>query len=135
MSHPPAKPSRRINLSPEDLDLFARLVHAEAEGETFEGQVAVAATVLNRVKDPRYPDTLREVILQVWNGYYQYSPVLDGRINCRAGESAYRAVRAALRGIDPCKGATGFYNPAATDDRWVRSRTVTVTIGNHVFFR
>ncbi len=122
-------------LSPEEMDLFARLVHAEAAGEPFVGQVAVAASVLNRVKDPRYPDTVREVILQVIDDYYQYSPVLDGRINLPANDSAYRAVRLALLGLDPTGGATGFYNPALTDDQWVRTRPVTKKIGNHVFFR
>ncbi|MEW5785847.1 MAG: cell wall hydrolase [Bacillota bacterium] len=122
-------------LAQDDLDLFARLVSAEAAGEPFPGQVAVAASVLNRVKDMRYPNTVREVILQVVNRIYQYSPVLDGRINQPAVSSAYRAVRVALRGVDPSHGATGFYNPALTDDLWVRGKSKTVTIGNHVFFR
>src|SRR5690606_4127177 len=46
-------PGSGIHLSPSDLDLLARLVTAEAEGESYEGQVAVAATVLNRLRDPR----------------------------------------------------------------------------------
>ncbi len=122
-------------LSRKDMDLFARLVHAEAGGEPYIGQVAVAASVLNRLQDERYPDTVREVILQVWNGYYQYSPVLDGRINLPANDAARRAVMDALRGADPSRGATGFYNPELTDDRWVRHQCVTMVIGNHVFFR
>lgn len=136
MPGPPEKSSRpRVTLSREDRDLFARLVHAEACGEPFTGQVAVAASVLNRVASARYPDTVREVILQVWEGYYQYSPVQDGRIKQPAGEQAFLAVETALRGWDPSRGATGFYNPARTGDTWVRSQQVTVTIGNHVFFR
>lgn len=123
-----------IRLSPDDLGLLARLVHAEAAGEPFEGQVAVAATVLNRLKDSRYPGTVREVILQVINGFYQYSPVLDGKINTPANKSAYRAVRLALLGLDPSEGATGFYNPSLTADNWVRSQAVTKRIGNHVFY-
>lgn len=122
-------------LSAADIDLFARLVHSESAGEPYIGQVAVAASVLNRVRDPRYPSTVRGVILEVWNGYYQYSPVLDGRINIPAGETAYRAVRDALNGWDPSLGATGFYNPGKTSNQWVRSQPVTTVIGNHVFFR
>jgi N-acetylmuramoyl-L-alanine amidase len=125
----------KIKLSPEKLDLLARLVQAEAEGEPFIGQVAVAAVVLNRVKDPHYPDKVKDVIMQVWNGYYQFSPVQNGRINRPAGPNAFRAVRTALRGVDPTKGATGFYNPLKTGDRWVLSRSVNVEIGNHIFFR
>jgi N-acetylmuramoyl-L-alanine amidase len=135
MKRPGPGSGKKKTLSPEDLDLFARLVHAEAAGEPFAGQVAVAAVVLNRAGDPRYPDTVREVILQVWNGCHQFSPVSDGRINLPAGESAFRAVKAALHGLDPSNGATGFYNPAGTRDQWVRSQAVTAKIGNHIFFR
>ncbi len=129
-------PSRGgFEFSAADLDLFARLVHAEAAGEPYTGQVAVAATVLNRIKSTRYPDTLRAVIYQIESGYYQYSPVLDGRINLPAGDSARRAVRDAIAGQDPSLGATGFYNPRKTSNLWVRQQPVTTVIGNHVFFR
>lgn len=122
-------------LSQADQDLFARLVHAESAGEPYLGQVAVAATVLNRVRDSRYPNSVRGVILQVWGGYFQYSPVQDGRINLTAGAEACRAVQDALNGSDPSCGATGFYNPAKTTNQWVRMQPVTTVIGNHVFFR
>lgn len=135
MPHRGITASKAAKLSPEELDLFARLVHAEAAGESFEGQVAVAASVLNRVKGSRYPDTVREVILQVIDDSYQYSPVLDGRIKLPANRSAHRAVRLALLGLDPSGGATGFYNPDLTDDKWVCSQSVTRKIGNHIFFR
>lgn len=128
-------PSRGWGFSAADLDLFARLVHAEAAGEPYIGQVAVAATVLNRLKSPVYPNTLWGVIYQVVNGYYQYSPVLDGRINLPANNTARAAVRDALNGWDPSYGATGFYNPSKTSNQWVRSRPVTTVIGNHIFFR
>ncbi len=119
----------------QDIDLLARLVHSEAAGEPFRGQVAVAASVLNRVKSSIYPNTLRSVIYQVAYGYYQYSPVLDGRINLPANRSAYQAVYDALGGSDPSLGALGFYNPRKTSNQWVRQQPVTTTIGNHVFFR
>ncbi|MCL6588920.1 MAG: LysM peptidoglycan-binding domain-containing protein [Firmicutes bacterium] len=121
-------------LSQADLDLLARLVSAEAGGEPFEGQVAVAATILNRLRDPRYPKTISGIIYQVDAGRYQYSPVLDGRINLPASSSAYRAVQSALSGWDPSNGANGFYNPTKTVNQWVRSQPVTAVIGNHVFF-
>ncbi|HEY8530986.1 MAG TPA: LysM peptidoglycan-binding domain-containing protein [Limnochorda sp.] len=126
-SHPP--------LSPSDLDLLARLVTAEAEGEVYAGQVAVAATVLNRMRDPRYPDTVYGVIFQYVNGLPQFSPVADGRISMPATESARKAVADALNGWDPSNGALGFYNPAKTSNAWVRNQPVTAAIGNHLFFR
>lgn len=127
-------PEPELSFSEEELDLLARLVQAEAGGESFEGQVAVAATVLNRLRSDLYPNTLFEVIYQVVNGCYQYSPVQDGRINLPAGESAIRAVQEAIRGVDPTGGATGFYNPSKTANAWVRTRPVLAVIGGHVFF-
>jgi LysM repeat protein len=126
--------SSGLQLSQSDLDLLARLVTAESGGESFEGQVAVAATILNRLRDPLYPKTISGIIYQVDNGRYQYSPVLDGRINGTASASAYRAVQLACSGWDPSNGANGFYNPAKTSNQWVGSQPVTVTIGNHIFF-
>jgi N-acetylmuramoyl-L-alanine amidase len=122
------------SVSQSDLDLLARLVSAEAGGESFEGQVAVAATILNRLRDPRYPKTVAGIIYQIDNGRYQYSPVLDGRINLPASSSAYKAVQSAITGWDPSRGANGFYNPDKTFNQWVRSQPVTAIIGNHVFF-
>jgi N-acetylmuramoyl-L-alanine amidase len=125
-----------VSLTQSETELLARLVTAESVGEPFEGQVAVAATVLNRLRDPRYPNTISGIIYQVVDGiYYQYSPVLDGRINAPASSDAYRAVDLALKGWDPTNGATGFYNPAKTSNRWVSSHPVTTTIGDHVFFK
>jgi N-acetylmuramoyl-L-alanine amidase len=126
--------SSKYYLSSSDIDLLARLVSAESDGEPFEGQVAVAATILNRLGDPRYPKTVSGIVYQIDNGCYQYSPVLDGRINNPASSNAYRAVNSALSGWDPSGGANGFYNPVKTDSSWVKSKPVTAVIGNHVFF-
>lgn len=123
-----------FTLSQSDLNLLARLVTAESDGEPYDGQVAVASTVLNRLRDPRYPKTIPGIIYQIDSGSYQYSPVLDGRINQSASASAYQAVLAAYGGLDPSHGADGFYNPAKTSSQWVRSNPVTAVIGNHVFF-
>ncbi len=128
-------PTPRFNLSQSDLELLARLVSAESAGEPFQGQVAVAATILNRLEDPRYPKTIPGIIYQVDSGKYQYSPVLDGRINQPASPSSFQAVEQAVQGADPSNGANGFYNPAKTTNQWVRSQPVTATIGEHVFFK
>lgn len=122
-------------LSTNEIELLARLVHSEAAGESYVGQVAVAASVLNRVESPLYPNNIPDVVYQITNNCYQYSPVLDGRINMPADTSSYQAVEDALQGWDPSCNALGFYNPQKTSDQWVRSQTVTTTIGSHVFFR
>jgi N-acetylmuramoyl-L-alanine amidase len=127
--------SSEFNFTPQEIDLFARLVHSEAVGESYEGQVAVAASVLNRLRSSRYPNTISAVIYQISGGKYQYSPVLDGRINRPAGSSARKAVEDAINGWDPSYGASGFYNPRKTSNQWVRSQPVTRSIGQHVFFR
>lgn len=126
--------------SASELDLLARLVHAEAKGESYKGQVAVAASVLNRVVHPDYPNTLSGVINQVvvsgGRRYYQYEPVLNGSINTPASQAAKDAVSDALAGWDPSLNATGFFAPAKVGaSSWVWSRTPTVTIGNHRFFK
>jgi N-acetylmuramoyl-L-alanine amidase len=121
--------------SASELDLLARLVHAESAGEPYAGQVAVAATILNRVESLRYPNTISGVIYQVVQGHYQYSPVMDGRINLAANQTARSAAQDALNGWDPSQGAIGFYNPMKATNTWVRQQPVTTAIGNHVFFR
>lgn len=118
-----------------EVDQLAKITHAEAGGEPFEGQVAVAASILNRVKDPKYPSSISAVVYQVLGGRYQYSPVANGSIHRRPSSSAYLAAYAALAGEDPTNGATGFYNPAKTRDRWVREHPVMARIGQHVFFK
>lgn len=122
----------------EDILWLERITEAEAGGETYEGKVAVAASILNRVDSPEWPDSLQGVIFQIVEiggvKYYQYSPVADGRIyEVAPSEETRKAVRAALDGVDPTDGATVFYNPDKTDNAWVRERPVSKTIGNHVF--
>jgi spore germination cell wall hydrolase CwlJ-like protein len=118
--------------STAELELLARLVQAEAGGESFNGKVAVAATVLNRVRSPLYPNTISGVIYHVAYGF-QYCTVRKGMINRPAGADARRAVQEALQGNDPTGGALSFYNPAKATNIWIRTRPVHARIGNHVF--
>ncbi|ATA59319.1 cell wall hydrolase [Geobacillus stearothermophilus] len=114
-------------------DLLARLVHAEAKGEPYAGKVAVATVVLNRVDHPDFPDTIRAVIYERSGGRYAFTPVANGTINEPADRESYRAVEEALafRGLG--NGSLYFYNPKTAKSKWLRSRPVTVVIGNHVF--
>lgn len=120
--------------SQQEIDMLARITAAEAEGESHEGQVAVASSILNRVQSRQYPNTIRGVVYQRESGRYQYSPVKDGRINLAPKSENYQAAYKALAGSDPSNGATGFFNPAKTRDQWVRSHPVTTRIGQHTFF-
>ena len=124
--------------SDSDLDLFARMVHAESRGEPYRGQVAVAASILNRVRHHNYPNTLRGVMYsRSEHGYAEYSPIDDGSINIPASQTAINAARDALSGWDPSLGATGFFAPAKVPDRsnWVWQQIPIIDIGNHRFFR
>jgi YD repeat-containing protein len=124
----------------DDVHWLNQITEAEAGGESYKGKLAVAATVLNRVDSPDWPDSIKETIFQVTINKgvssYQFSPVRDNRIhNVTPSEDAIKAVKAALSGEDPTEGAVVFYNPDKTNNQWVRSREVTVTIGNHIFAR
>ncbi|MDH7577894.1 MAG: LysM peptidoglycan-binding domain-containing protein [Bacillota bacterium] len=126
----------RAGISTRDIYLLAQLIHAEANGEPFEGQVAVGAVVLNRLLDPRFPKTIPDIIFEYGDGTYQFEPVLNGQIYLPPGQSALRAAYAALSGWDPTGGALFFYNPAKSKSTFFeRFLTFLCRIGNHVFYR
>lgn len=117
-----------------DVYWLARIISAEARGESQLGQIAVGAVILNRVNNPNFPDTVKGVIFQYTYGIPQFSPVEDGSIYSDPTATAVKAAYSALSGYDPTCGALYFYNPQLTSyHNWVRSRPVTVVIGNHVF--
>ncbi len=128
------KMEKGFKLSAEEIDLLARLVHAEAGGEPFQGKVGVAATVLNRVRDAYYPDTIREVIYQQDHGF-QYCTVRNGRINQPADNISFQAVKKAVDGQDPTGGALSFYNPVKSYNYWIQTRIYCKRIENHLFVR
>lgn len=117
----------------EDVLLLARVIFAEARGESFTGQVAVGAVILNRLENREFPKTIREIIMQRQSGTYQFSPVEDGSINLEPDDIAICAAIQAMSGHDPTNGALYFYNPETASDRWIRSLPVISRIGNHVF--
>ena len=112
-----------------DHRLLSKLVYAEARGESYKGQVAVAAVVLNRVSSASFPNTISGVIYQ--SG--AFSCVSNGSINNTPDATAIRAALDALNGWDPTGGCLYYYNPKATRDKWIRTRTVKTVIGNHSF--
>ena len=106
-------------------------MHAEARGEPYIGKVAVAAVILNRVKNPSFPNTIAGVIYQPG----AFTAVADGQINLAPDEEALRAARDALNGWDPTYGAIYYYNPAKATSGWIWSRPVHIVIGRHRFAR
>ncbi len=112
-----------------DLQLLARLISAEARGEPYLGQVAVGAVVLNRVDHPSFPNSIAGVIYQPG----AFSCLDDGQFDQPVSESAYRAAKDAMNGYDPSYGAVYYFNPATATSKWIWSRPLIVTIGNHRF--
>ena len=112
-----------------DVNLLSRLIYGEARGEPYTGQVAVGAVVLNRVKNSSFPNTIAGVIYQ--SGAFDV--VSDGQINLTPNDTAKKAAQDALNGWDPTYGAIYYFNPATATNKWIWSRPMTVTIGNHRF--
>ncbi len=117
------------NYSNADVNLLARLIYGEARGESYVGQVAVGAVVMNRIKSASFPNTMSGVIYQS----YAFTAVADGQINLTPNATAKKAARDAMNGWDPTYGSLYYYNPATATSAWIFSRQTIVTIGNHVF--
>ncbi|MCI8617623.1 MAG: spore cortex-lytic enzyme [Clostridia bacterium] len=112
-----------------NLNLLSRLIYGEARGESYTGQVAVGAVVMNRVKSSKFPNTISGVIYQ--SGAFDV--VSDGQINLTPNSTAKKAAQDALNGWDPTYGAIYYFNPATATNKWIWSRPMTVTIGKHRF--
>lgn len=112
-----------------NLNLLAKVIYSEARGEPYTGQVAVGAVCLNRVKSSSFPNTLSGVVYQTG----AFDAVSDGQINLTPNSTARKAAQDALNGWDPSYGAIYYFNPSTATNKWIWSRPVTVTIGNHRF--
>lgn len=112
-----------------NLNLLARVIYGEARGEPYNGQVAVGAVVLNRVKSSSFPNTISGVIYQ--SG--AFDAVKDGQINLTPNSTAKKAAQDALNGWDPSLGAIYYFNPRTATNKWIWSRPMTITIGRHRF--
>ncbi len=118
-----------VRLTDKELEWVAQMVHAEARGEPYLGQVAVATVILNRVKSPKFPNTVRGVLFQP----NAFQPVRNGTFFRPANDMAHRATLEALYGHDPTNGALFFFNPRISTDRFMHARPAVVTIGEHRF--
>jgi N-acetylmuramoyl-L-alanine amidase len=114
-----------------DIQLLARAINGEARGETYKGQVAVGAVILNRVRSPKFPKTIAGVIYQPG----AFTAVADGQINVAidSKSSVVKAARDAMNGWDPTNGCLYYWNPATATSKWIWSRKINVKIGKHYF--
>lgn len=119
------------NYSTSDVQLMARAINGEARGEPYEGQVAVGAVILNRVKNSKFPNTIAGVIYQ--SG--AFTAVADGQINVpiKEGSTVLKAAQDAMNGWDPTGGAIYYFNPATATNKWIWSRPLIKVIGKHRF--
>lgn len=129
--YPSAKKALAVNAGTNDTQLLARAVNGEARGEPYEGQVAVAAVILNRVNHSSFPNTISGVIYQPG----AFTAVSDGQINVPIAENStvYKACRDAMNGWDPSGGAIYYFNPDTATNEWIWSRPLIVKIGKHRF--
>ena len=113
------------------VELLARLINGEARGEPYIGQVAVGAVIMNRVKDPSFPNTIAGVIYQS----QQFSSVTDGQFDVAIEEDStvYKAAQDAMNGWDPTGGCVYYFNPNTATNKWIWSRPLVKTIGKHRF--
>lgn len=113
----------------DETALLARIISSEARGESYIGQVAVGAVILNRVEHPSFPNSISGVVFQPG----AFTAVNDGQITVPTAESSIRAAKDALNGVDPTGGAIYYYNPDKTSNKWIRTRPIITRIGNHLF--
>src|SRR5690625_1439923 len=130
---PQDKPSTSVNVpqgfSQNDIKLMANAVHGEARGEPYEGQVAVAAVILNRVKHPNFPNNVSGVIFEP----RAFTAVADGQIWLTPDDTSRRAVLDAINGWDPTDNAIYHFNPETATSAWIWTRPQIKTIGKHIF--
>lgn len=121
--------SNTTSYSNSDVELLAKVISAEARGESYEGQVAVGAVILNRVKHPSFPDSISGVVYQKG----AFSCINDSNWYADVAASSKRAAIDALNGWDPSGGAIYYFNPKKTNDSFMHSRPVVKIIGSHYF--
>jgi len=121
--------NKGTNYNTNDRYLLAKVIYAEARGESYTGQVAIGAVVLNRVRDSRFPNTVSGVIYQPW----AFTAVNDGQINLEPNQAAYQAADDALNGWDPTYGCVYYYNPQTATSKWIYTTKKVTQIGKHIF--
>lgn len=120
---------KKYSLNQSELDILARVIYSEARGESYEGQVAVGAVVMNRIQSGQFPNNIYDVVFQ--SG--AFTAVSDGQYWLTPDATAYAAAQDAVRGWDPTGNALYYFNPDTATSAWIWSRPQTVKIGHHIF--
>ncbi len=115
--------------SENEIRLMSQAVYGEARGEPYVGQVAIAAVILNRVENEKFPDTVSGVIFQPG----AFTAVSDGQIWMAPDETSRKAVMDAINGWDPAEGCIYYFNPGTATSKWIWSRPQKKKIGKHIF--
>lgn len=121
---------KKLTVYPGELTMMARVIYGEARGESFKGQVAVGAVILNRRLSPLFPNTIRGVIFAP----KAFTAVNDGQYKLKPDQSAFEAARAAIKGWDPTDNALFYYNPKVSKSTWFKTLSFTKQIGHHQFY-
>nr|WP_231637639.1 spore cortex-lytic enzyme [Paenibacillus sp. FJAT-27812] len=120
---------KKVSVNKSELDMLARIIYAEARGESYKGQVAVGAVVMNRMASSSFPNSIKGVIEQP----RAFTAVDDGQYNLTPDKTAYQAAQEAVKGYDPTNGALYYFNPETATSDWIWSRKQTIKIGRHIF--
>lgn len=120
---------RNQTFTQNEIQMLAQVIHGEARGESFEGKVAVAAVVLNRLHDQEFPNTIKGIIFET----RAFTAVQDKQYYLTPNNSAYKAAYAATKGWDPTQGSTYYFNPKTATSDWIWSRQQVKQIGKHIF--
>ncbi|CUB17596.1 Spore cortex-lytic enzyme precursor [Bacillus subtilis] len=115
--------------SNNDIRLLSQAVYGEARGEPYEGQVAIAAVILNRLNSPLFPNSVAGVIFEP----LAFTAVADGQIYMQPNETAREAVLDAINGWDPSEEALYYFNPDTATSAWIWGRPQIKRIGKHIF--
>ncbi|ALC81437.1 MULTISPECIES: spore cortex-lytic enzyme [Bacillus] len=125
----PVAANRAGGYSQNDIRLLSQAVYGEARGEPYDGQVAIAAVILNRLDSPNFPDTISGVIFEP----LAFTAVADGQIYMEPDKTAKEAVMDAINGWDPSENATYYFNPDTATNPWIWGRPQIKRIGKHIF--
>jgi N-acetylmuramoyl-L-alanine amidase len=117
-------------LSDSDITLLAQMTHDEGRGKTHTGRVGVVNVVFNRMNDPRFPDTVQDVIMAPGQ--------FDGRNRFHTlpvTEESLEAVYDAIAGINPVSDSLFFFNQSIAACQWQTTRQFVAFIDGHTFSR
>lgn len=120
---------RKYTLSKPEMEIMAKIIYSEARGESYKGQVAVGAVVMNRIQSDEFPNTIQGVVFQK----NAFTAVMDGQYGMEPNRTAYMAALDAVRGWDPTGNSHYYFNPKTATSKWIWTRTPTLQIGRHTF--